>query len=406
MNMTREERPTTTDYVEPEIPAALRERVDELFLEYRGYEPTTIQESLSVVCDLAEAQLRDDADRDENATETVAGMLDDVRTDRSADETGAGDDEDRPALGTAPQSVVDAVDAVFPEGWDEGDTAKRILPAVVDEYASVLDAGAASPEQRAIERVAARREETPATLRERLVESLYGGEDVPEELRDEFFSEALVVTSDHLSDPDTTTPEQDGEDDVELLELDVELTDHGGLSADTTFDDTPMEAAEVVSPSEDVSFDELVEELDDGDDSLPTPSGGPEIESLVETANTDSRVREVADEVLDDITGNMFDQIENGVDQGLAGVADGMGATGVAGGDTATANVGGENDSAPVPTPPPTPSQAGDSVPGPLVADPETNCDDCGETYRVSMLETTIRDGDQSVVLLCSDCQH
>jgi hypothetical protein len=407
MNMIREERPDDVEYVEPEIPAALRERLDDLFVDFRGYEPTTLQESLSVVCDLAEAQLSADRDASDETLEPIADLLDDARTEQSTQETDTEPDEEWPALGTAPHRVIDAVDTVFPEGWDEDPVAKRTLPAVVDEYDSALDSDAATPEQVAIERVATRRAETPASLRETLVDSLYGSEDVPEEMREEFYSEALDVASDHLEETRSANSETDSDETPELAELDVDLTDHDGLSAETTFDDTPMEAAEIVSPSKDVSFDELVEELDDGDNSVPTPSSGPQVESLVETANTDSRVREVADEVLDDITGDMFDQLENGVDQGLAGVADGMGATGtMAGGDTLAANGGGESDSAPVPTPPPSPSTANDSVPGPLVADPETDCDDCGDTYRVSMLDTTIRDGDQSVVLLCSDCQH
>jgi hypothetical protein len=400
--MSREQQPDEVDRVEPDIPAALRERIDELFVDYRGYEPTTLQESLSVVCDLAESQLTEQSSSDSPSTPAITAQHGSAR-DGASTATSESTDDERPALGTAPQSVVDVVEAVFPDGWDETAVAKRTLPAVVDEYASALESDVRAPEQHALEEVAARREESPATLRESLVDSLYGSEDIPEELRTEFFSEALDVASDRLeeedSDPDSSATEK-----ADLLGLEVELTEHEGLSADTTFDDTPMEAAEIVSPPTDVSFDELVEELDDGEVSMPTPSGDTHIESLVETASADGRVREVADEVLDDITGDMFDQMENGVDHGVAGVADGMGTTTADSSDAAPEGPA-EADSAPVPTPPPTPSHANDSVPGPLVADPETDCDDCGETYRVSMLETTIRDGDQSVVLLCADCR-
>lgn len=399
--MSREEQQDELTRVEPDIPVALRERIDELFVDFRGYEPTTLQESLSVVCDLAESQLSEQsASTGEPTTPDSSGQ----NTDRTESSTSQVErsDEERPALGTAPQSVVEVVEAVFPDGWDETPVAKRALPAVVDEYATALEAETTAPEQRALEEVATRRDETPATLRNSLVDALYGREDIPEELREEFFSEALDVASDRLESTELASKSTSSEE-VELLGLDVELTEHEGLSAETTFDDTPMEAAEIVSPPTDVSFDELVEELDDGEVSMPTPSGDTHIESLVETTSADGRVREVADEVLDDITGDMFDQMENGVDQGVAGVADGMGATTA---ETSSDSTGAaEPDSAPVPTPPPTPSHASDTVPGPLVADPETDCDDCGDTYRVSMLETTIRDGDQSVVLLCADCR-
>lgn len=44
------------------VPDALRERVTELFVEYRGYEPSTFQESLSLVTDLAAARLAEASD--------------------------------------------------------------------------------------------------------------------------------------------------------------------------------------------------------------------------------------------------------------------------------------------------------------------------------------------------------
>lgn len=47
------------EYHEPRVPAALRARVDALFLAYRGYESASFQESLSVIADLAADRIED-----------------------------------------------------------------------------------------------------------------------------------------------------------------------------------------------------------------------------------------------------------------------------------------------------------------------------------------------------------
>lgn len=73
MPMTGDETGTDGTYQEPRVPTALRERVDELFVAYRGYEPTSFQESLSLVVDLAADAAETGESRDAGSGRTAGG---------------------------------------------------------------------------------------------------------------------------------------------------------------------------------------------------------------------------------------------------------------------------------------------------------------------------------------------
>lgn len=233
--MTGDSDASRGPYEEPRVPTALRERVDELFVAYRGYEPATFQESLSAVVDLAGAQLEDGGDSAE---------VEPASADRSER---VGDDEE---------------------------------PT-----------------------------ESPAS---------------------------------HSREP-TPTP----------------------------------------GSSEPVRFDEYVGDLE-GADGDPSPA----VASMLDTEHADGVVRELAAEVLDEMTEDAFEELEHGVDQGVAGVTDGMGATDVEGGTTAPSG------------------SVGDGVPESLTADPESDCVICGLSHPVSVLQTTILDEDGSVALVCPSCSE
>jgi len=251
--MTGDDERAGADYDQPRVPTPLRERVEELFVEARGYEAASFQEALSVVLGLAESS----ADREDGR--------------RSADQ-----------------------------------------PA------------AESPTSRTTTR--------PSTSED--------------------------------TGPQPT--EDAGHDDATDAAPDVGLSDP------------------VVDPTADgsVSFDEYVEGLEETRQNPP-----PAVESILDTEHADDAVRELAAEVLDEMTQDAFQELEHGVDQGVAGVTDGMG-------ETRTVDGAGTAPS----------GSSGDGVPDSLTADPETACAICGCSYPVSILLTSILDEDGSVELVCPSC--
>lgn len=396
------------------IPGPLWERMRSLFQAERGYEPSTPQEALGVICDLAEQDTgsaaepptdrhhpetepitvtQASADSAESSVNTGSMSLPPASSETS-DRSTAQDNTDSSstsepaaAIATAPQSVVDVVDTVFPDGWDDDAFGRRFLPAVVDEYAGFVADQSSDPEQAAIETVADRSGVTPDRLREQLISRVYRDEPLPDEIAADFFSEALEVAEDRIRNYSEATEES----------AVVELAEHGGLSSNTTFEGTQMEPPNELAAKGEVSFDDLVDDLDATSD--PVVPDATNVESLLETSHVDSRVREVAGEVLDEMTGDLFDELENGVDQGTgAGVADGQGMATTADerpDSTATASPEDQQEAE---------QSASGSIPGPLRANPETDCDECGASYRVSELETGLND-DGMAVLLCPDCR-
>jgi len=151
-------------------------------------------------------------------------------------------------------------------------------------------------------------------------------------------------------------------------------------AATADLSDATIESSEFES----VSFDDYVDGLDK---TRTEPSPG--VESILDTEHADGVVRELAAEVLDEMTSDAFEELEHGVDQGVgAGVTDGMGSTQIA--DSAGTAPSGSQ---------------GDGVPDSLTADPESDCAVCGRSHPVSVLQTTILDDEGgSVALVCPAC--
>ena len=369
--MDRDERDGT--HVEVALPVALRARIDELFVAHRGYEPTSIQESLSVVCDLAEAELGDVDAGSPPRTREHAAAPDPSTAGSTSDSSGvelpdeptarsefgsapAGPTPDQPAAATPPAEVVDEA---FPAAWRDGE-AEAVVPELVAAYATARDGpGDDDPLDAALRRVAAERDREPAALESWLLEALYDTDSLPTVVAREFLADAVETAAVDPTDPTDAA--------------DPDALPPGESDAADPFDST----------ADTVSFDDLVDGLGDSADVHERT-----VEALLETEHADGVVREVAAELIEEMTGTAFDELEHGVDEGTGtGLADGMGA---------------------VESPTGSPS-LGDSEaeigPGPLLADPETDCAVCGEEYRVSVLETTIRPGiTDSVDLVCPGC--
>jgi hypothetical protein len=166
--------------------------------------------------------------------------------------------------------------------------------------------------------------------------------------------------------------------DVAAGEQTTDATDVDG-DADTSQSTGSLDA----EGSGSVRFDDYVDELAE---SSQGPSPG--VETVLDTENADGVVRELAAEVLDEMTQDAFQELEHGVDQGVGtGVTDGMGGTRAVSGD-GTAPSGSK----------------GDGVPDSLTADPESDCAVCGREHPVSVLQTTILEEDGSIALVCPSC--
>lgn len=178
------------DTVEVEIPAALADRIERIFVDCRGYEPASSQESLSVLCDLADGRL------DPSPAEGTTGTESEPTADDEA-ATPAGPSSD----------LVERIDEAFPARWDADPTARRRLHAVVDRYVHNPNeyTGHDEREADAIAAVARREGVSPEDLRSDLVATLYGNAGLPDDLAGEFFGEAMRS----VVDEETDEPEPD-----------------------------------------------------------------------------------------------------------------------------------------------------------------------------------------------------
>jgi len=190
-----DERQPESDYETVRVPAELRDRVDALYREYRGYDPASFQEALSLVSDVAAGRLAPE----ESATTHTGGRATDDRERSPTDSSTAPAPPKAPSLPTAsaPRAETDddrlrAIDEVFPRDWDADETVRTYLPRIVDAYLD--EDGHAAHEERveaAFSTVAADTGVSPTDLRETLVTRLYGGAGLSSELSEEFFLEAL-----------------------------------------------------------------------------------------------------------------------------------------------------------------------------------------------------------------------
>jgi hypothetical protein len=207
------------EFVQVRIPATLADRIDDVYAECRGYESSSMQESLSVLCDIAAGRLdvpdEPALDRDDGAT--VAGATDGADpVEELSSPTGVVAELSDERRGT--------IDAAFPTRWSADPTVAARLTAVVDRYVrnpeGIPDADAREAD--ALHVVGEREGLSPDELRDQLVTALYGNTGLPDDLAGEFFSEALVTVEDAAvaeSGPD----DGDDGDDGELPDVDARL---------------------------------------------------------------------------------------------------------------------------------------------------------------------------------------
>jgi hypothetical protein len=265
----REDRPER--YVDVRIPAALADRIDHVFAECRGYEPSSMQESLSVLCDLAAGRLDvpDEAALDRvnrDAPDMIAGAPDPLADDHVST---------APAVATVDDDRKANVDAAFPTRWSADATVAERLTAVVDRYVrnpEDLDADG-DRESDALHVVGEQEGVTPGELRESLVTALYGNTGLPDDLAGEFFSEALAsVAKAEASDGNV---DADASDLPDVTEVDVEnspIFDDGPSALTDGPSMTPAQPASGVdpeaafnSPTDEVTVDSLL-----ADEAAPT----------------------------------------------------------------------------------------------------------------------------------------
>ncbi|WP_257299704.1 hypothetical protein [Haloarchaeobius sp. FL176] len=203
------------DAVAVEIPAAVADRIERIFVDCRGYEPASAQESLSVLCDLAEGRLDPVSADADGSTTADAG--------RTAGASG------QPESPPGPRSdLVERIDEAFPARWDADPTVRRRLHAVVDRYVHNPNeyGGHDEREADAVAAVARREGISPEELRTDLVSTLYGNAGLPDDLAGEFFGEAMRSVVDE--DPDEPDPDDEPAEDALLRggtadELDADL---------------------------------------------------------------------------------------------------------------------------------------------------------------------------------------
>jgi len=191
------------------VPRRLRDRVDAVFEDYRGYEPASFQEGLSFVCDLAEDRFDTSVavGHDPSTTPTPNGNFTVHESSTSvvteAEPSGSSEDVVEIDSGTHGPSTTDApsasndyadiIDQVFPYDWDANPTVRRRLPSVVAHFVeNTGDVDPAERERQALQAVAREEGTDPDLVRESLVSTLYGGAGLSDRLAGEFFSEALA----------------------------------------------------------------------------------------------------------------------------------------------------------------------------------------------------------------------
>ena len=352
--MERDERSGGDAYVEARIPEALYERLEALFREYRGYDPSSVQECLSVVADLAEQPDR------EPSSQTGAG--------RRVEHDAAGSTNDAPNAATTeptksstsasgeepPAEIVDAIDAVFPTDWSATEASERLLPRVVRRYVAASDADTrAERENAALSAVAAREGTTSEELRETLVDDIYGGSALPGDLATEFLSEGLEKVERRIDDA-----EREALSPSDLVE--------GDAAADAADPDDGIGASAPLDDERDVATDAHLDagpdadsESDEGDESGIGLDLGPGSGDLPQ---------ELADEMASD--GGSVQGVDERVGNLFTG-ANGLTEIGL------------------------------DS----MISGARADCEICGATRSVQSLETTTEaSDDRRVDLVCSDC--
>ncbi len=332
-------------YVEATLPRELHDRVERLFREYRGYEPTSVQESLSVICDLAEAQL--DADESDATSErassgTAPSPVTDDPVDDPAPSTQKASAEQTDTIesdATSEQkspkpdssgTIRAAIDEVFPTDWaTEADTAER-LPLVVGHYLTAEGSTRIERENTALAAVATRYGTNPERLRTEIVEDIYGADTLPGELASEFFSEALGKVEQRLERAETDVLSA-----VELVGGESEHSSEAGT--DETGPTTAESTGSTDSP------------LDLGSGSSDLPAG------LADDMASDGGAVQSVDERID----NLFTEPNGLTEIGIESLVDGA----------------------------------------------ATDCEICGERYSVVDLRTTTEaSDDRRVNLVCDDC--
>lgn len=294
-------------YVDAHLPRELHDRVERLFREYRGYDSTSLQESLSVICDLAERQLDSDGASPTNDTESVG-----THSEVDSGEAGAtsvqheGTDAGIPANADEPLRA--AIDEVFPTDWAQSAEAADRLPMVVTHYLNASGSTRVERENTAFSAVAARHGTTAEELRTQLVDEIYGADALPGELASEFFSEALGkvegrlerVDSDALSTGEVVDAEAAADDRQQFsgAVFDVEETPtETALDLGAGSTDLPEELADEMA-----SDGGAVQSVDERVDNLFTgPNGLMEIglESLVDGAATECELCGETHSVID-----------------------------------------------------------------------------------------------------------
>jgi len=351
--MERDEPSADDAYVEARIPTALYERLEALFREYRGYDPSSVQECLSVVADLADRPDREespaaagerragsDAPRESGAASTAESAAPAEPTGNPAAAEAAA--SERPS-DEPPAEIVDAIDAVFPTNWSATDDAERLLPLVVRRYVAASDADTrVERENAALSAVAAREGTAPEELRQTLVNDVYGGSALPGDLASEFLSEGLEKVERRLDDAERETLSP-----IDLVEGDVDsesvVDEVGRVDADTE------PAVDADAESADGDGDEPAIGLDLG------PGSGDLPQKLADEMASDGGSVQGVDERVDNLFTGTNGLTEIGLDSMISGA--------------------------------------------------RADCEICGATRSVQSLETTTEaSDDRRVDLVCSDC--
>lgn len=345
--MDRDEPPGGDAYVEARIPVALYERLEALFREYRGYDPSSVQECLSVVADLAEQPGRE-------ATPTASGQRDDGSevTGHTGGATEAAGPSGPSPNGTGSDEpsaeIVDAIDTVFPTDWSATEYSERLLPQVVRRYVAASDADTrAERESAALSAVAARQGTTPEELRQTLVDDIYGGSALPGDLATEFLSEALERVERRVDDAERETLSPS-----DLVGGDAEP----GAAVDEVGHDPDDDAAAPLDAEADIDAEE-----DDGHEAGPAagldlgPGSGDLPQELADEMASDGGASQGVDERVGDLFTGPNGLTEIGLDAMTSGA--------------------------------------------------RADCEICGATRSVQSLETTTEaSDDRRVDLVCPDC--
>jgi hypothetical protein len=267
----REDR--AEEFVQVRIPAALADRIDDVYAECRGYDSSSMQESLSVLCDIAAGRLDVPGEPALDRVDRPTMPEEDAPVDQTselASPTGvvAELSDDRRAN----------IDAAFPTRWSADPTVAARLTAVVDRYVENPEGmpDADAREADALHVVGEREGLAPDELRERLVTALYGNTGLPDDLAGEFFSEALATVEEAASATDAT--DESDEDASSTVDADLDgpdspifdddgpraLTDGPPATPAQPASDLDPEAA-FDSPTDEVTVDSLL-----ADEAAPT----------------------------------------------------------------------------------------------------------------------------------------